>query len=180
MKLTLSSFALLPALLVAFALPSVDSASAQTRALQSSGNAVGNGGHLEITIETFGTFVGVQTDCSLETIHITVPIPYPADCHVMTQAIYDSLSANLTGIFAVTQNQPLCTVYFYRNADPECTYFEAKVDGEWVGMTFTVVDPPTPVQPTSWGLLKAREWRSALRGEYVAPRRTSVSTVRPW
>lgn len=173
----ISTLALFCALLFTALFLTAGTSSAQVRGITATGSSGGNGGHLEITIETFGTLANVAFDCPVEHIHVTIPIPYPADCHLITQTIYDSLSVVLAGKFAVTMDQPNCTVWFYRNVDPECTYFEAKVAGEWVGMTFVVVDRPTPVKAISWGLLKSGEWRAALRGEYVAPRRKTVSVT---
>lgn len=142
----------------------------QNRAIHSSGTA-GGGGILEITIETFGTLVGVNA-CKTERYTINVPIPAGATCQIMTQAIYDVLVVSLAGVFDVSLSLPGCTVFLRRDdGDPECTYFEAKVRGDWQGMTFTVVDDPIPVEETTWSWLKSRSWRSALRGEVFAPRR---------
>ena len=85
MKLSLSRSALVLAFRIPFALLAVHPASAQTGAIQSSGTSGGGGGHLDITIETVGTFVGIRR---LQHRDGTSPCdPYPADCHILTQAI---------------------------------------------------------------------------------------------
>lgn len=145
-------------------------AEAQTTVLRSSGTS-GAPGVLDITIETFGT-LATATTCNTDRYTFAVPIPSGATCQIMTQSIFNVLSVGLAGIFEVTQSLPACSVYLRRqDGNPECTYFETKLRGDWQGMTFTVGDDPTPVEATSWSWLKHSSWRQALRGEVVTRRR---------
>lgn len=172
MKLPLLRTALLALFALTLGVSAPPAQAQSVRAIFTSGNSTTGGGTLDITIETFGTYTGIQTDCKITSFVVSIPIPAPADCHQMTQAIFDVLSVQLAGVFEVTENVGACVVFLRRNQDPECTYFEMKLRGDWHGFTFQILDDPTPVKAVTWGWLKLDGWRRALRGEPAArPRR---------
>jgi hypothetical protein len=91
------------------------------------------------------------------TVEFEVPVPTGWTCEQTTSAIYDSLTARLSGNFVVTYVSP-CTLSIEKRRvdDPFSIMIEENIPGQIV----RVYDSAVPTQAVTWGRLKLAHGRS--------------------